>query len=142
MTWLKQMGSAATQFELKIQYCMAYARFAVASAEIPAVNQIRASDDYATGVKLGDLDGGNANIYVGTSSMLSAALGLAPSKDVFWSNSSTRYSPFAKDKSKYPLAHEPFPELQAAVAVLSGVVKPIEPFFHSCRKSECNENWK
>jgi len=33
------------------------------------VNQIRASDDYATGVKLGDRDPNNANLYVGMSSM-------------------------------------------------------------------------
>lgn len=61
-----------------------------ASAEFGAVNQIRASDDYATGVKVGDT--GNANLYVGTSSMLAASLGLAPSKDVFWSNSTQRCS--------------------------------------------------
>ena len=60
----------------------AYGRHTIASAEIPAVNQIRASDDYATGDKLDDHDPNNANLYVGMSSMLAAALGLAPSKDV------------------------------------------------------------
>ena len=60
----------------------AYGRHTIASAEVPAVNQIRASDDYATGDKLGDHDPNNANLYVGMSSMFAAALGLAPSKDV------------------------------------------------------------
>lgn len=128
------MGAGATKAGVPIQYCMAYGRHTVASASIPAVNQvsqcngptisfrcicaqaaavttpglmmvgcadsfadgvsmyghgkIRASDDYATGVKATDPK--NANLFVGTSSMLAAALGLAPSKDVFWSSSSER----------------------------------------------------
>ena len=84
------MGRGAVKAGVKIQYCMSYSRHAIASASIPAENQIRASDDYATGVKRGDADPNNANLYLGTSSILSAALGLAPSKDVFWSNSSVR----------------------------------------------------
>ena len=48
------MGAGAAKSSVTIQYCMAYGRHTVASAEIAAVNQIRASDDYATGVKLGD----------------------------------------------------------------------------------------
>ena len=66
----------------------AYGRHTIASAEIPAVNQIRASDDYATGDKLGDHDPNNANLYVGMSSMFAAALGLAPSKDVSYADAS------------------------------------------------------
>ena len=83
------MGRGAVKAGVKVQYCMSYSRHAIASASIPAVNQIRASDDYATGFKLG-ARANNANLYLGTSSILSAALGLAPSKDVFWSNSSVR----------------------------------------------------
>lgn len=72
----------------------------------------------------------NANLYVGTSSMWAAALGLAPSKDVFWSNSSESYcsGPLHADcqkSSRYPLAHEPFPEVQAAVALLTA--GPVGP---------------
>ena len=122
--WLEQMGAGALKAGVKIQYCMSYARHAIASASIPAVNQVRASDDYATGVKLGDADPGNANLYLGASSMFAAALGLAPSKDIFWSNSSVRY-PSSPPPSKYQGAHEPFPEVQAAVALLScGPVGP------------------
>ena len=53
--WLHQMGAGATKSNVTIQYCMAYGRHAVASAEIAAVNQIRASDDYATGTVSSDL---------------------------------------------------------------------------------------
>jgi hypothetical protein len=74
----------------------------VAQAEIGAVNQIRASDDYETGVKVGDADPNNANLYVGMSSMIAASLGLAPSKDVFWSNSTQSYceGPFKRNCHK------------------------------------------
>ena len=78
-------------FRLRALRRQAYGRHVVASAEIAAVNQVRASDDYATGVKLQDQDPHNANLYIGVSSMIAAALGLAPSKDVFWSNSSETY---------------------------------------------------
>ena len=64
---------------------MAYSRFALASVEVPAVDQIRVSDDYY--VDLAHLRTFSVNAYIGTSSMLAAALGLAPSKDVFWSTS-------------------------------------------------------
>ena len=46
---------------------------------------------WAAGDRLGDHDPFNGNLYVGTSSIFAAALGLAPSKDVFWSNSTQRY---------------------------------------------------
>jgi hypothetical protein len=125
--WLHQMGAGATKAGVTIQYCMAYGRHTVASAEIASVNQIRASDDYATGVKLGDHDPSNANLYVGASSMFAAALGLAPSKDVFWSNSTQRYSKHnpSGHSPRYATAHEPFPELQTAVALLSA--GPVGP---------------
>lgn len=64
---------------------MAYSRFALASVEVPAVDQIRVSDDYA--VDLQHMRTFSVNAYIGTSSMLAAALGLAPYKDVFWSSS-------------------------------------------------------
>ena len=50
--WLHQMGAGATKAGVTVQYCMAYGRHTVASAEIGSVNQIRASDDYATGKSL------------------------------------------------------------------------------------------
>ena len=49
-TWLLQMGLAASKSNLTIQYCMAYPRFALASAEVHSVDQIRVTDDYAVQV--------------------------------------------------------------------------------------------
>jgi hypothetical protein len=37
--WLHQMGNAATKAGVTVQYCMAYGRHTVASAEIDSVNQ-------------------------------------------------------------------------------------------------------
>eukprot|EP01051_Picozoa_sp_SAG22_P000911 SAG22_NODE_30_length_28348_cov_12.488584_8_plen_335_part_00 len=55
--------------------------------------------------------------------MWAAALGLAPSKDVFWSNSTESYcaGKLGLDchASRYSHAKEPFPAVQAAVALLS-----------------------
>jgi len=76
MQWLHQMGVAATKAGINIQYCMAYPRFAIASTSVPAVDQIRVSDDYR--VDLTHLRNRSVNLYVGTSSLLAAALGLAP----------------------------------------------------------------
>ena len=126
--WLLQMGNAAQANDLFIQYCMAYSRcvtgfstqllrsfdqfcigrfrFALASVEIPAVDQIRVSDDYY--VDLTHDHPRPVNAFIGTSSMLAAALGLAPSKDVFWSSSFEPGYP-----SKYS-PHDPvhFPKVQ------------------------------
>ena len=44
--WLLQMGEAALANDVSIEYCMALPRHAMQSVEIPAVTQIRASDDY------------------------------------------------------------------------------------------------
>jgi hypothetical protein len=69
--WLTQMGAAASKHGLSIQYCMAYPRFALASAEVHAVDQIRVTDDYA--VDLQHTRSYEVNLYAGTSSMLAAA---------------------------------------------------------------------
>ena len=112
-TWLSQMGNAATASNVSIQYCMAYARFALFSASIPAVDQIRVSDDYAVDLtrKYNDT---SVNLFVGPSSLLAASLGLAPSKDVFWSLSSIEESnPYSNT------TFERYPELEALVSVLT-----------------------
>lgn len=41
--WLQQMGAGAAKVGVPIQYCMAYGRHTVASAGVPAVNQVRRS---------------------------------------------------------------------------------------------------
>merc|ERR1719469_1518336 len=101
---------------------MAYSRHALASVAVPAVNQIRVTDDYA--VDLQHTRKFSVNLYVGTSSLLAAAIGLAPSKDVFWSSS---VQPGAEHK--YKNSSEAHPELHALVSVLTaGPVAPGDRF--------------
>lgn len=113
MTWLSQMGLAANRSGVRIQYCMAYPRFALASTMIPAVDQIRVSDDYR--VDITHSRKYSVNLYVGTSSLLAAALGLAPSKDVFWSTSNQPGYPSKYGKN----ISEMNPELEAVVSILT-----------------------
>ena len=80
-TWLLDMGAAAAENDVTIQYCMAYPRHAMQSIEVSAGTQIRASDDY--------VPGGNRappNWNLGGSSILVHAVGLAPFKDSFWTS--------------------------------------------------------
>jgi hypothetical protein len=117
--WLLQMGRAASKSGLKIQYCMAYPRFALASVEVPAVDQIRVSDDYQ--VDLTRSRSYPVNLYVGTSSMLAAAVGLAPSKDTWWSRRT-----FEPENPKYHgSAREDHAPVEAAVA--SYTAGPVQP---------------
>ena len=94
------------------------ARFVLQSATLPAVTQIRASDDYNPA--------GDSNCtppacnppvqvdtyYIGTTSLLAWALDLAPSKDSFWSTSTQPGNPYGAVAERYPA-------MQAAVAALS-----------------------
>ncbi|RUS92230.1 hypothetical protein EGW08_000083, partial [Elysia chlorotica] len=106
--WLTQMGNAALNHRLKIQYCMALQRHGLQSLEIPAVTQVRVSNDYHLQTD---------QWKIGVTSHLASALGLAPSKDTFWSSSEQPGNTYAKS--------EPYPTLQAAVATLSrGPVGP------------------
>eukprot|EP00755_Sulcionema_specki_P019933 Sspe_Gene.70699::Locus_41769_Transcript_1_1_Confidence_1.000_Length_2353::g.70699::m.70699 len=95
--WLHSMGRAALAAGVAIQYCMAWPRFAMAALEIPSVTQIRVSNDYVD----------DNQWMIGISSLLPAALGLAPSKDSF------------RTTVHQPDRVEPLVFLQAAVASLS-----------------------
>ena len=83
-----------------------------------SIEQIRVSDDYA--VDLTSQRAFSVNLYTGTSSMLAAALGLAPSKDVFWTTPDQPGYP-----SRYAAAHEAHPALEAAIATFSA--GPVAP---------------
>jgi hypothetical protein len=128
--WLMQMGEAAEKNNITIQYCMAYPRHALQSVEIPAVTQIRASDDYVPGTK-----GTPRNWNIGGSSILAHALALAPFKDNYWTNSS-------EPGGSCGNAVEPGVALHSAVSTLSaGPVTPsdgigfsnVELIMRSCR---------
>ena len=73
-SWLKEMGLAAQELGLTIQYCMPWTRHMMASVEIPVVTQVRVSGDYQPGSK---------QWMVGDTAILAHALGLASFKDTF-----------------------------------------------------------
>lgn len=111
--WLKQFGRAAALEEITIQYCMAYSRHVLQSVEIPAVTQTRASEDYH--------ESATVQWSIGVTSMLAYAIGIAPSKDTYWS---TQYQPGNPYGS---IRNEPYNRLQAAVSTFStGPVAPSD----------------
>ncbi|RUS84124.1 hypothetical protein EGW08_008098, partial [Elysia chlorotica] len=109
--WLTQMGRAAEQFGIPIQYCMAYSRHILQSLEVPAVTQARVSDDYQPARP--DIP----QYKIGITSMFADALNLAPSKDTFWSTDDQPGNPYH--------GHEKAPYLQTLIATLSG--GPVGP---------------
>ena len=72
------MGTAAANNGISIQYCMSHCRHMLASVEIPAVTQARASGDYSQSRT-------DQWSQLGTTSMFAYAIGVAPSKDNYWS---------------------------------------------------------
>ena len=108
-TWLGQMGEAAKEEGLTIQYCMAWPRHVLQAVMIPVVTQTRASGDYRPG---------NSQWKIGDSSILLHSLGIAPFKDNFHSNSVGQEDCQAKNP-------EPSPSLHAFISVLS--TGPVGP---------------
>lgn len=103
--WLMGMGEAARNLGLTIQFCMPLPADFLQSLEMPAVTQIRCSDDYLYH------DTSYTQWKIGRTAMLAWAVGLRPFKDNFWSTSSQPGNTYHK--------REPNPELQAIVSVLS-----------------------
>jgi len=113
--WLLQMGNAAAKNGITIQYCMPYPRHVLQSVEVPAVTNFRASDDYRPG---------GSQWKLGLSSLIAYALGLAPSKDNYWS---TRTQP-----GNNWHAEEPYSELNSVVSSFTaGPVAPSDMIGHS-----------
>lgn len=115
--WLDAMGDAATSLGLSIQYCMALPRFLLKSTQVRAVSNARASPDYAPG---------QSNWALGFPSILHWSLGLAPSKDVFWSttfqqspNCSSNSSSDSSSNGDAAQRSEPNTLLHALVATLT-----------------------
>lgn len=106
--WLLQMGKSAQANHLTIQYCMPYVRHIIQSLEVSVVTQTRASDDYVVSPYEG-VD----NWRIGGQSLLIDALGMAPSKDGYWSSTYQPGNPYGEDR------FEPYPRLQSAVTALS-----------------------
>lgn len=100
--WLHQMGEAANRFGMQLQYCMALPRHLLASLEVPAVSQVRASTDYHL----------LPNQWtIGVTSIFAHALGVAPFKDNLWTKRVQPGNVYNKT--------EPNPLLQVTVALLS-----------------------
>ena len=88
--WLIGVGAAAEKTGVYMQLCMAQPRDVLLALHVPRATQIRASQDYA-GCKGWD---------IGASSLLLWALGIAPSKDVFWTRARQPANPYA-DNPQY-----------------------------------------
>jgi hypothetical protein len=111
--WMVQMGRAARKQGISIQLCMAHSRHVLQSVEMPSVTQVRGSGDYRAGNDLW--------APLGVTGLFAFALGIAPSKDTFWSS---RLQPGNKWGDR---TQEPFSRLQAVVATLSkGPVCPSD----------------
>ena len=92
---------------------MSHSRHMLASVEIPAVTQARASGDYHPG--------NDQWLPIGTTAIFAWAIGVAPSKDNYWS---TQWQPGSKWGDG---TNEPYNRLQAAVITLSkGPVCPSD----------------
>lgn len=102
--WLQAMADAATGLGLTIQYCMPLPRHMLESTKHQAVTNARASGDYHPGA---------SNFEIQTSSLFYWAIGVAPSKDDWWTTEVQTGSPYG-DKPT-----EPNWQLQALVIGLS-----------------------
>jgi hypothetical protein len=111
-TWLLQMNAGAQAAGVYIQYCMPYPRHALQSVELSQVTQIRASGDHYPPQY-------GTQWQIGYSSMLAAALGLAPFKDNFYSAAGLQPG------GKFNTSAEVAPSLQNAISVLSA--GPVTP---------------
>lgn len=107
--WLTQMAEGAKENDLTIQYCMPFIRHLLQSVQYDVVTQARASDDYV----VGPYDPTDPNWRIGGQSLLIDSLGMAPSKDGYWSSSYQPNNPYGEDR------YEACPRLQAATCVLS-----------------------
>ncbi|KAK6196065.1 hypothetical protein SNE40_001360 [Patella caerulea] len=100
--WLMAMGKSAERNSIPIQYSNAWPSHILQSLEIPAVTQVRVSGNYMQ----------QADQWkIGITSILVNALGLAPSKDTFWTMEQ-------ESGNKYN-STEKRPQLQNLMATLS-----------------------
>jgi hypothetical protein len=107
-TWMRQMNDGCAQFNVTIQLCMSHVRHILQSVEMVAATQARASGDY-----IHPGPGGGHQWDIGTTSILLHAVGLAPSKDSFWSRQEQQDSSYGR------YGYEPHSRLQSAVLSFS-----------------------
>jgi len=111
-TWLMEMNEGAVNTNVTIQMCMAYVRHLMQSVEMSEVTNARASMDYHPG---------NGNWDTGTSAIINHAIGIAPSKDNYWSIANESGSKWG------PKTAEPHSRLEAAaISLTTGPVAPSD----------------
>lgn len=82
--WLGGMNLAALERDVPVQACMALPSDLMASVQLDSFTNYRCSTDYGIDDSSMPLEQYDDNINIGTSSLFGWALGLRPSKDIFW----------------------------------------------------------
>ena len=83
--WMAALGQGAEAANVGVQLCMSHTRHVLAGAQQLHITQSRASNDYK--------EMGSDQWDIGRSSLFADALGMAPSKDSFWSSSEQQQAP-------------------------------------------------
>lgn len=84
--WLAGINKAALERNLPVQFCMALPSDLMATVQFDAVTNYRASTDYGIDDSSLPIFPHDANLNIGASSLLGFALGVRPSKDIFWTH--------------------------------------------------------
>jgi hypothetical protein len=82
--WLAGINQAALERSLPVQICMALPSDLMASVQFDSMTNYRASTDYGIDDSSLPIFPHDANLNIGASSLLGFALGVRPSKDIFW----------------------------------------------------------
>jgi hypothetical protein len=127
--WLTALGEAAVVAGVKLTYCMAWSRMLLASTESEAVTTVRASVDYYPNT-------GQWNI--GYTSLLASALGLRPSKDLWWSSNRAlgRYGrTWSRSAEHHARLHAAASSLSTGPVMLGDLMRSEDPqlILRSCR---------
>ena len=83
--WMAALGQGAAAANVGVQLCMSHTRHVLAAARQRHITQTRASNDYK--------EMGSDQWDIGRSSLFADALGMAPSKDSYWSSFDQQQAP-------------------------------------------------
>ncbi len=97
-SWLHAMGDAASELGVTIQYCLVEPATALMSTAIQPVTNIRASGDYHPGDYHDKIDSWNT-WDIALTSLFLGAIGIQPSKDVFWTSEFQPGNPYGSSPS-------------------------------------------
>ena len=111
--WLQAMADAASGLGMTIQYCMPLPRHMLESTHFQAVTNARASGDYHPGAD---------NYKIHLSSLFYWAIGIAPSKDDYWTTETQTGSPYGDNPTEPYVIELPY----------LPTVRPARPQTFSC----------